>query len=52
MQSVYQWEKTADYPAISWVLAAIHGFLCEFPPPALGTFCPNARQKRRLAEAN
>ncbi len=41
MQSVYQWEKTADYPAISWVLAAFPRILVRNPPPESGLSCPS-----------
>ena len=40
MQSVYQWEKTADYPAISWVLAAFPRILVRIPPACVGDIPP------------
>ena len=40
MQSVYQWEKTADYPAISWVLAANPRILVRNPPGCVGDIPP------------
>jgi hypothetical protein len=40
MQSVYQWEKTADYPAISWVLAAFPRFLVRILPTSVGDIPP------------
>jgi hypothetical protein len=40
MQSVYQWEKTADYLAISWGLAAFSRILVRNPPGCVGNILP------------
>ena len=40
MQPVYQWEKTADYPAMSSVLAAFPRILVRNVPASVGDIPP------------
>jgi hypothetical protein len=40
MQSVYRWEKTTDYPAISRILAALPRILERILPACVGDIPP------------